>query len=861
MNHHTQQPQDGDDDAEAWEPLHMQNHHHRQNQSPVTTHSTADMSSTKLSTRQVSHNKEQQRRQERLQQIERQLDTRICLKRGLVDHPVQLFWRRLAVHCGAELWHLDRTVKISLLLMAVGASLYYCALLAMLLSWPGQLATVVGALSRFLLVGVLLLAGYLYLFPTTTKVSLEDLISYGCTPHFFRHVSMVFLWILPTALEVAALHFLSSSAACQWWHLLYTTLLVSGVALVNRQQPPRNITHICYLALYMAALTSTWIGWYHQATHSTASLLLLTAPFVWATGVLLLLQHSDHDWLARSLRHALRLTLAEVLQTVRSSVQQDELLQLAMLRWIVDYWSSDNNNAPSSRRGKSSSTAIVPVRRELQWDELSTMLRMTTDQLAWEVQSLQPQVDTTHPSFPVDARPDAPAGSSPPQTNVPSSADAGAFNNNNPLYDLQSMLASMDVDEHAKPAVEAYKRSVDGFPPSVHWAILISVTRRCPATLVLLGYVLAGWHNLLTGFILVPFIVLEYLRVQSWARSLHDNSNQKWWAALEKIDSMTLLLSNDSPQQPATLLAVWTNVTDSVHALEASLTAARCVQTTAVAVDFCGNILSLAQFGMEVSRHGWWHGLGVLVRECLFLDDASAHRRRGSYTYAAQSAFRNGQTLNRNVRVLHEQDMGHVVRPILAIIPAIVGYGWLWGTVAVQDPPLATGSTVEIEQLDDDVADDEMGPLSAPTLNKNASEPTTERVASVAAATERVTPVEETSSQSNLPELALETPDGNPGASAGKAIAPVTTEPQTSVSLHKSVQEDTTAEILDLLASCDEKGCLSTVCLVICIATITFVFFSHFKFCRKCSRKRRKCFGNFQSWIIAMSPKWSFTIA
>jgi hypothetical protein len=91
-----------------------------------------------------------------------------------------------------------------------------------------------------------------------------------------------------------------------------------------------------------------------------------------------------------------------------------------------------------------------------------------------------------------------------------------------------------------------------------------------------------------------------------------------------------------------TLLVVWRNMCDSVSALEVGLTAARCVQTTVVAVDFAANIMSLAQFGFEVSQQGWAYGLAVVLKEMLHLHTNSNPGFRSpdaKYTNAAMDAL------------------------------------------------------------------------------------------------------------------------------------------------------------------------------------------------------------------------------
>jgi hypothetical protein len=164
------------------------------------------------------------------------------------------------------------------------------------------------------------------------------------------------------------------------------------------------------------------------------------------------------------------------------------------------------------------------------------------------------------------------------------------------------------------------------------------------------------------------------------------------------------------------LLVVWHNLRSSVSALEGGLVAVRCVQTTAVAVDFAANVISLVNFGYEISEHGLAHGLAVLLREVLHLqttgtDIASlshgiATPAGASYTSAAVSAYRNSKTVSRNLQALAEEDsISHFVAALLATVPLLIGQGWLWGQnhqIEQERTQRSQQSTVVITELTND---------------------------------------------------------------------------------------------------------------------------------------------------------------
>jgi hypothetical protein len=155
---------------------------------------------------------------------------------------------------------------------------------------------------------------------------------------------------------------------------------------------------------------------------------------------------------------------------------------------------------------------------------------------------------------------------------------------------------------------------------------------------------------------------------------------------------------------------VWHNIVSSVSALEFGLTAARCAETTAVAVQFAENIISLAQLGFEVSQHGLLHGIGIVLKEALTvggdfsnldgMDDDTAR-----YTKAALGALHSGQRVARNIQRLGEDEhVGAIVQPVLIALGFLSGQGWLW---AKDNAPVSNDGSqnVVIEELNDDEVD------------------------------------------------------------------------------------------------------------------------------------------------------------
>lgn len=567
-----------------------------------------------------------------------------------------------------------------------------------------------------------------------------------------KAVAAVVFFVIPLVFELRTLHFLAnlvggSVAAtvlflvvlCGWFGLEWKRHNEDVSNATRPLSSPHKRTQTSFYLLYGSAL---FVPLYHgtEKRHIPA----LAARFFLATAVLLWKTASTFDP-SQAVRAALRHTVRDALQEVGTSVQQDELLQLTMLRWIVDYWSS----SPQQQQQQSSSNSgsrpafsvpdafsktagrrpsrVVRSHQDLDWTELWDMLQTTTNQMSSEVETLQ------HHSPQALSQGDVPSSITSTQLIVSTSRNSSSPREsqqfNDSVRNLQTMLASMNLDVRAKPAVRGYKRAVEAFPPSRSAATALGAARRCPAIMLLCFYILFRLLGLyLSPFtamlILLPFSTFETWRVRMWVEGCKQamdpsstDLNKLWY--FESVDPMTILLMDESfclTARLPTLLVVWQNVCASVETLEVSLTAARCVQTTVVAVDFAANIISLASFGYEVSQHGWLHGLEIVAKELMHLHSTGTVLSTlshgistpigASYTSAAVSAVRNSQTMSRNLRVLlEEENTSKVIGPVLGLLAQLIGQGWLWGRdrhESIQVTPREPRSTLEIVELDEE---------------------------------------------------------------------------------------------------------------------------------------------------------------
>jgi len=665
-------------------------------------------------------------RREGLEMISARLDSKIRLKQGLVDHPLDRGWRLFLQHFCREIWQLDVHLQLGIVLVVIGTILLTITW-ALSFHWFRPQTIIL-----FIVFGV----SFYYLAPPDVERKLEsffrllvnpdkafELADYA-DPAIMRRLFVIIL-LLPTFLELRTFGFLSEAMAESGFRSNVSVGVLLGAFLayqfkVQQATPRQSIQRGIHVLYGFALFFSLW-------RVDLWRLPALAGPFFLATGTLLLSNRDeDMNWLSRALRHALRLTLRDVLASVGESVREDEMLQLAMLRWIVDYWSYQPHAAQSSASSSTANQTARPTesrpttdivatrnsqplqevqqRRDLQWEELQPMLDMTTDQMNEEVPAHQPGGSFSEQQS---------------SSRRSQSWSDSSQQDNDSLQNLRYMLHTLDVDDRARPAVMKYKHVVESFPPPRSNAVFLSMIRRCPAMLMLFfRYVTGSDLALASTATLLPFAVMEAFRVLHWAEAcqralesgvrnqvneeaVRSQSRSSPFISLPPdMDPMCILLSGDSyaPTYPPPLLQVWINICSSVYALETGLTAARCVQTTAVAADFASNIISLAQFGVEVTQFGWVHGITVLARELMHIH-ATQSASEAKYTSAAVNAIRNGQIVARNVKALSEEEGGNpVVDPIVGVLTAIVGRGWLWG----REEEAQLESTVTIEELPSD---------------------------------------------------------------------------------------------------------------------------------------------------------------
>lgn len=704
------------------------------------------------------------RRSPDLQTIQNRLEDRIAMQTHLVDRPLDYFWQRCLINFIRQIWALEFRIQLAIPMLATGMSLKLMLWSTWCLFHP-----------RVAILSVIFLGSLLYLDPfdmnnqikgtwKTIEVLLNPSSSRqlqageGIDTEKIRSLSFILLMI-PTMLEIRTFSFLSrinaeltangedngwTTASMYCYNVGIAVCLSSVMVFLRRARGmrPCDISHRGLLILYGFSLLTAIIS-YESYKSNIREMAVLAAPFLTATATLLLVYEDDsYEWLSRITRQTFRLSLRDVFSLVSERVTEDDMLQLAILRWICDFWaSSPESTMPETKTGAENSVPTADSRpsfqsqstteqqqhpisetkqpaensseevsfkhNNIQWQELQAMLNIEIDHMETEIDALRTETTNCSPGNEINH-------------------SAQNHESDDSLMGLKSMLLSFDVDERAQPAVSAFRKAVESFPPKKKTAVAISILRRCPAllTTMLHALFLNDMNSLfVTGLILCPFIVIEYYRIAEWMETCQqiesvsineteEEQRQNDWgvpSSLNNVDTMTILLSGDGHAafRPPSLLIVWFNVVSSVSALEVGLSAARCVETTAVAIEFAGNAMSLVKFGFEISEKGIFHGVTVLLQEVISIygngkdianldksDDSSAQ-----YMSAAVRSVRYGQKIAKNIHTIsNDKSVMSFAQPFLNFFAMLTHFG---GKEEEQDNVFPTShSTDHPEDLD-----------------------------------------------------------------------------------------------------------------------------------------------------------------
>jgi hypothetical protein len=260
---------------------------------------------------------------------------------------------------------------------------------------------------------------------------------------------------------------------------------------------------------------------------------------------------SSSAWTSHAVRRALEWAVRDALQSCTCALRADEALQLAMVQWIAEYWTTTNgsgmtttsagtgsgfagNVQPEAFTSASSSTSSSVTRftaggegergrggrgrggggeeqgeaATVEWTDLLPMLSLTAERMEAEFGVLQQQQQQRHqhpendsngafslplPLCPHDEIQEPPLQllsreGSPASFSADRQPHLPSSSASSAFTGLHRMLLHMDLDGHAQPAVCAWRRVVDEVPPSRGVALALATARRCPALLLFVGH-------------------------------------------------------------------------------------------------------------------------------------------------------------------------------------------------------------------------------------------------------------------------------------------------------------------------------------------------------------------------------------
>jgi len=267
-------------------------------------------------------------RKQRMKILQRKLETKRHVKKALVEHPMKMMWSRFLIHFGRELWGLDAQIRLGLFVTVVGMLTNVFLISTVMLWYP-----------RLFFLPVLLLSPFVYLDPSCVQKMIGNAIAVLASPAAtiellmnrldpvqMRRLCLALIFV-PTLLKIRTIRFLSSiQTECSWTVLLTSSIilfLAMGYCYKVRRASPREVSYIGLLVLYGLGLIVTLLRF------DIRRIPFLVAPFFSATGVLLLTSHQEEtEWCSRIVRHALRLTLRDVLSQLSevSTYRRDQHL-------------------------------------------------------------------------------------------------------------------------------------------------------------------------------------------------------------------------------------------------------------------------------------------------------------------------------------------------------------------------------------------------------------------------------------------------------------------------------------------------------------------------------------------------------
>jgi len=328
--------------------------------------------------------------------------------------------------------------------------------------------------------------------------------------------------------------------------------------------------------------------------------------------------------------------------------EEDGILRLAVLEWLIDRWTSSSETTENSSSQPTTSTS--------------------TQEESNPSDSSQADAKSDKFSSPGNQTEDA--------SNCQRPSRGSAINldisKSLPSYEsLEKVISKLDADESLIPAIQSYRIWIYSLPPSRNIALAVGCWRMCPCIVALM--LVAVWsillrmkealltisyaqlegqcvlttsstNNLTTIILMSVMIFLEYHRVRRWWTRVACNLSE---AEQPQTDSIAIMLEYDADQSSRSVsgsiinlsalnglvLKTWNMLLESIVMLENAVPVVRCATVAVEAANLTSNAACLVDLAVQIKKHGLLAGLGILVVDAFSHQlQEELRRRHGDHT-------------------------------------------------------------------------------------------------------------------------------------------------------------------------------------------------------------------------------------
>lgn len=410
--------------------------------------------------------------------------------------------------------------------------------------------------------------------------------------------------------------------------------------------------------LYLSAFLATIFLIKYSQIHRS---ILLARLFFFASSTFLILflsQRSEDGQivLLEIVQSAIRSALIDALEHVGEDAAANEMLKLAMLQRIVDYWayllptpSDHNNSTNANNRAQQYEMSEVGG---ISWYALASMLSTTTTEIRNEF-------------------PHALSGKN------------GCQNQHSSICDLQSMFSSLDVSKRAESTIMSYKTVIEECPPSRKMAIILAFMCRCPALLSIFCIYMSGsiYHMHVT-ITLSPLILLELIRMKKWPTSR------------QHVMPVRLQTENHNYQ-------VWVNLKDSITALQLGLMS---VETAQLGRGEALDVIPLGKLTYKISQKEIPHSFMTLALDIWHVYTKISSSRFSQLCGTGERQNQLSCAMVSNVQIVArriQKVQANAFTPIINGIKLVREYKWLshqdeyWTSRPQSEKNCCTGKNME----------------------------------------------------------------------------------------------------------------------------------------------------------------------